>query len=149
MDDRRNLQFSLSSKDRKKLLATERAYDQQLEDDCKAFTQFLLDQWPSSELSLRGFQKTVLIDTAKALEIISPEWIRLCHNLELSQYINQVQVILDHYCSSKDDSPHVPNDLDHHYVTPIPYRGGKFPTLMDLLTWTGPNKLENLRFIGI
>ena len=73
VDNRRSLQFSLSSKDRKKLLAAKRAYKQQLEDDYKAFTRFLLNQWPASELSLTGFQKTVLIDTAKALEIISPE----------------------------------------------------------------------------
>jgi hypothetical protein len=149
VDDRRSLQFSLSSKDRKKLLAAERAYEQRLEDDCKAFTRFLLDQWPASELSLTGFQKTVLIDTAKALEIISPEWMRLCHNLELSKHIDQVQVILDYHCSSKGDSPHIPHDLEHHDVTPIPHRGGEFPTSMDLLSRTGPNKFDSLRSMGI
>lgn len=40
VDDRRSLQFSLSSKDRKKLLAAERAYEQQLEDDCKLLRDF-------------------------------------------------------------------------------------------------------------
>ena len=74
---------------------------------------------------------------------------RLYHNLELSKHIDQVQVILDHHCSSKGDSPHVPHDLEHHDVNPIPHRGGEFPTSIDLLSRTGPNKFDSLQSIEI
>ncbi|KAH8810980.1 hypothetical protein F5884DRAFT_897492 [Xylogone sp. PMI_703] len=148
MDDRQNLEFSLSPKERKKAEAAERAYERQAEDDCKSFAQFLLSQWPSPELSLAGFQRSILVDTRKALDIILPEWVRLCYNLELSKHIDQVQVILDKHRLDNYNGPPLPDVLDRHDVSPIPFLRVEFPTWTDLLSRRGPDMLDSAESRG-
>lgn len=143
-DDQRNFQFKLSSKERKKLAAAESAYEQQVEDDCKAFAQYLLNQWPCPELSITGFQRPVLIDTAKALENILPEWVRLCHNLELSEHIGEVQIVLNCHHASADTKAAIIDVLNND-VFPVQCCGIKFLTFsQDLLSKNGPNTFEKL-----
>ena len=74
---------------------------------------------------------------------------RLYYNLELFKHINQIQVILNYYCFSKDNSLYVFYNLKQYNVTLIPYCKGESLTLIDLLSRTGPNKFKSLRFIKI
>ncbi|RYP37538.1 hypothetical protein DL767_002846 [Monosporascus sp. MG133] len=67
------------------------------------FARFILDQWPSSNPSTEGFESSV-IDVNLALEKILPEWGRLRQNKALSEYVNEVQKILDRHRGKKDKS---------------------------------------------
>ncbi|KAI9733803.1 MAG: hypothetical protein M1818_007070 [Claussenomyces sp. TS43310] len=94
-EEQRLLEFHPAPRQRKKLDQAKRAHEQQIEDDCTAFADFLLKQWPCSEPGLGGFSRSVLIDVTEALQAIRPEWLRLFQNMELSVYIQKVQHVLD------------------------------------------------------
>ena len=96
-DERSTFQYSLSSKQRRRLEVAELAYEQETEDQSKTLAQFLLHQWPCMEPTTEGFALPILVDVPKAMEIIRPEWQRLFQNLELSQYTQQVQLVLDRH----------------------------------------------------
>ena len=140
-------QFSLSSKQRRKLEAAEIAYEQQTDNDSKALAQFLLDQWPCPEPTTEGFSRPVLVDITQALMIIRPEWQRLFQNLELSHHIQQVQHVLNHHHTERKIEP--PNiDTKDQEVLPSRCRGGEFPSLSpNLLCKTGPISSRELHAI--
>lgn len=77
------------------------------EDLCEAESRNLaahiLEQWPGEEPTAEGFE-AVLIDAEMAMERIRPEWQRLFDNRRLSDYIVQVQRILDRYKGPVDTS---------------------------------------------
>ena len=88
-------QLSLGSKKRRKLKVAERVYEQQIENECKALSQFLLDQWLCLEPSINSFFRLELIDISQALDIIRHEWLHLFQNLELSCYTYHLQHVLN------------------------------------------------------
>jgi Protein of unknown function (DUF3638) len=135
-DERDIFQSGLGSKLRKKLEAAEREYKQQIKNECKVFSQFLLDQWPCSEPSIDGLPRLEHIDITQALDNIRPQWLRLFQNLELSRHIHQVQRILDSHHSEGEFIP--PNIDATQEVLPTRRRGGELPTLSHLLRKAGP-----------
>ncbi|KAF2758009.1 hypothetical protein EJ05DRAFT_464946 [Pseudovirgaria hyperparasitica] len=64
--------------------------------ESKLVADFFCRQWPTTELSIDGFETTI-IDLEDALERITPEWERLSRNRGLSIFVDQVQSILDRY----------------------------------------------------
>lgn len=94
-DERNTLEVSLGFKLRRKLELAQQAHEQQADRDCKALVEYLRRQWPCPEPTIEGFSGTLLVDVPQALEIIRPEWLRLFQNMELSNYIQVVQNILD------------------------------------------------------
>lgn len=94
-DERSTLGYSLSFKLRRKLESAQQAHEQQTDRDCKVLVEYLLEQWPCPEPTIEGFSETLLVDVPQALEIIRPEWLRLFQNMELSNYVQVVQNILD------------------------------------------------------
>ena len=143
-DERSTLQFSLSSKQRRKLEAAELAHEQQTENHCKTLAQFLFDQWACLKPTTEGLPTPVLVDVVQALEIIRPEWQRLFQNLELSQHVQQVQHVLDRQRAEGKIEP--PNfDNKDQEVLPTRCRGDEFPALsQDFLRKTGPNLSRKL-----
>ena len=136
-DERTTFEFQLNSKQRRKLEAIEVAYKEQQENDMKLLAQHFLDQWPCLEPRLEGFASSVLIDTVKALEIIRPEWERLFQNWELSQYLDEVQKVLDkHHSEPNPDSGSA--DCKEQEVLAARIRGGEFPDLQSFLCKSGP-----------
>ena len=108
-DERSTLGFSLGFKLRRKLELAQQAHEQQTDRDCKALVEHLLKQWPCPEPTIEGFSRTLLVDVPQALEIIRPEWLRLFQNMELSNYIQVVQNILDLNTTRKSiDLPKLP-----------------------------------------
>lgn len=97
----------------------------------RRLASFLLEQWPSSELSVEGFESTVL-NGELALERILLEWQRLHRNIGLSEYVIQAQKILDRYNSAKDTlAPRSWNEEPTAFYTPK--RDSTIPSLSDLL----------------
>lgn len=80
---------------RKRLKAKQREHEEATLRDARAFAQSLLKQWPAHDLVLEEFEQPLMLDKARALELIQPEWVRALHNMELSSYIKKVQAVLD------------------------------------------------------
>ncbi|KAL9083912.1 MAG: hypothetical protein Q9165_008319 [Trypethelium subeluteriae] len=123
----------LNAKQQKKLRIRENNWNQSAEDDCKAFAQFLLGQWPCEEPSISEFDGNVKINVERALDNIKPQWLRMFHNLEFSKWIDQVQHALDRH---RGDLPSLSVSFgtkeDHSYKG-LP-RNFNVPTLAQLLT---------------
>lgn len=137
-DERSTLQSRLSSKQIKKFEAAELAHEQQTEIDSQRLAEFLIDQWPCFEPTIQGFSRPALVDVTEALEIINAKWQVLFRNLELSRYIEQVQLILDsHRAEGTVEAPNTGvEDLE---VLPTRCRGGELPGLsQNLLRKTDP-----------
>ncbi|KAH8590942.1 hypothetical protein B0O99DRAFT_690999 [Bisporella sp. PMI_857] len=104
--------------------------------------RFLLEQWPSSEPSVEEFESTVL-DSEATLERVLPEWQRLHRNMLLSEYVTQVQEILDRYKGAKDISgPRVWNK--EFTAFGMPSSASTIPSLPDLLIKCAPLPLGHL-----
>ncbi|KAI9644579.1 hypothetical protein NHQ30_006600 [Ciborinia camelliae] len=121
--------FNLHSKQRKNLERQEHLYHLQTDADCKLFAQFLLAQWPCPEPTIEGFSTGEMqIDIPKALSIIQPEWARLFRNMELSKYLEQVQIVLNRVYSGEEFVlPRM--EIQAQMVYPSRVRGDEFTTL--------------------
>ncbi|KAG0648167.1 hypothetical protein D0Z07_5692 [Hyphodiscus hymeniophilus] len=144
-EDARSIFLNLNAKQRRKLAATEALYEQQQEDDTRILAQHLLEQWPCLKPSLDGFTSSVLVDTAKALELIHPEWERLFQNWELSHYLGEVQKVLDSH-QAEPGTESGSTESREQEVIATRCRGGEFPTLQDLLGKSGPVAMDPLPF---
>lgn len=126
-DERSTLGYSLSFKLRRKLESAQQAHEQQTDRDCKVLVGYLLQQWPCPEPTIEGFSRTLLVDVPQALEIIRPEWLRLYQNMELSNYIQVVQNILDLNTARKRiDLPKLPVEVQKARAG---FRGSELPDL--------------------
>ncbi|KAH8687808.1 hypothetical protein BGZ60DRAFT_363637 [Tricladium varicosporioides] len=133
-----DLGFYLTSKQRRKDEGARKAHELQQEQDTHTFAEFLLAQWPCAEPSLAGFSTPGLIVVDQAFNIIVPEWLRLFQNLQLSDYIHQVQCILNKHHSS--GTVVLPNlEILEQVLLPIRCHGGEVPTLMQLMSKVGPS----------
>ena len=127
-DERSTLGFSLGFKLRRKLELAQQAHEQQTDKDSKVLVEYLLEQWPCPEPTIEGFSRTLLIDVPRALEIIRPEWLRLFQNMELSNYIQLVQNILDLNTTRKRiDLPRLP--MEAQEALTAGFRGSELPDL--------------------
>lgn len=79
-----------------------RDHDLRDKSQSKKLAAHLLTQWPvsSKELSL-GVQGVNRVDVTTILRAIAPEWDRRRGNMELENYINQVQIVLESRQGSK------------------------------------------------
>ena len=101
------------------------------EDDGESLANFLLEQWPSSEPSAEEFESNV-IDVELAMEKVLPEWRRLHRNMGLSEYVGQVQEILDRHEGAKDTSlPRAWKEKPAVFYAPD--RGSVIPSLSEEL----------------
>lgn len=83
-------------------------HEEQADNDCKTFAEFVLRQWPCPCPSLVQIHQLETLDMEKAMGCIRPEWLRLFQNWELSEYIGQVQSELDlHRGSTRPRAPEV------------------------------------------
>lgn len=125
--------FKLHAKQRKNLERREHEYETQTDADCELFAKVLLDQWPCPKPSIGGFPTSGRIDVAKAMSIIQPDWERLFQNMELSKYLEQVQIVLGKaYSGTNFVLPNV--EIQTQVVYSSRVRGGESPTLsMDLM----------------
>ncbi|RYP59007.1 hypothetical protein DL769_008716 [Monosporascus sp. CRB-8-3] len=104
----------------------------------RRFARFILDQWPSSNPSTEGFESSV-IDVNLALEKILPEWERLRQNRALSEYVNEVQRILNHHKGKEDKSVPLAFQAES-LVFCVLHRNRVIPSLsQDLLIKCGPS----------
>lgn len=136
-DERSTLGYSLSFKLRRKIELAQQAHEQQTNRDCKFVVEYLLQQWPCPEPTIEGFSETLLVDVPQALEIIRPEWLRLHQNMELSNYIQVVQNILDlNTTREKIELPKLPVEVQEATTG---FRGSQLPDLsQDLLRKSCP-----------
>ncbi|KAL1638643.1 hypothetical protein SLS58_008761 [Diplodia intermedia] len=149
-DHRAEYDGLLSAKSRRKLELQQEAHEEKAEECCNDFANFLLKQWPCAEPSLDRLsqESSILLNVAQAFEIIKPEWLRLFQNLELSQYIAQVQQILNHH----QDSPiltQMEHDFEEEQFFFFDRRGDAIPSLSrDLMCKSGrttpKRKLDDL-----
>ena len=97
-----------------------------LDAESKRLALFLLEQWPSPDVSMKECMSTI-IDVNLALNRVSTEWQRLYRNWELSAYVTQAQKVLDKYQCPIDLSgpqnwsipPHVFCVADRGSVLPV------------------------------
>ncbi|KAK5019964.1 hypothetical protein LTR16_000001 [Cryomyces antarcticus] len=134
-DERSTLKLSL--KQRKKFEQAELKHNEQVENDCKVFAQFLLEQWPCAEVTFERVVNPLLVDVFQCQKIIQPEWLRLFQNMELSLHIHQVQRVLDNIRTEKEFE--LPNNQVSNDAT-LSARDTGFPiTLQSLLCKSGPS----------
>lgn len=128
--------------DAKQDLARERHHIR-CEAEGRRLAQFLIEQWPCSESSIEEFKSDV-IDVPLILESILPELKRLRRNVELSDYIDRAQNILDRCRGAKDEPvPSVYNPKLE--VFSKLNRGDVIPSLpRDILTKRGPDFRDDL-----
>ncbi|KAH8814811.1 hypothetical protein F5884DRAFT_151839 [Xylogone sp. PMI_703] len=74
----------------------EDAYTKLYDAEYKRLARFLFEQWPNSHPSIEEFD-SVVIYPKPAFKTLLPEWHRLYQNKKLSEYINQVEKILQNY----------------------------------------------------
>jgi hypothetical protein len=109
---------------------------------CTEFAGSILLQWPAKELDR---SRLIEVDPTsfqadKALELISPEWMRLAQNFEFSEYLKSLQLILIRENDGDKDAtrsaeqcmkvPYMSSSVKQY---PMRLRGGEIPTLADLL----------------
>lgn len=101
------------------------------EEEERRLARWFIRQWPAAEPSLEGFEpRTQLINEDEALEAILPTWQGMLHNLELSQYLEDVQEILDRYNTEGDADVHPsPPTIDATYFTSVIRTGPVIPSL--------------------
>lgn len=70
---------------------------QRIDANCQQVASFLASQWPSSLLSIDEIPEDAFsfIDLAGAMHAVTDDWVRLRHNLELSEWIARVQSVLN------------------------------------------------------
>ncbi|OMP87747.1 hypothetical protein BK809_0007836 [Diplodia seriata] len=148
--DHRSEYDALSAKSRRKLEQQQQAYEEKADEYCNAFANLLLKQWPCAEPTLDRLSQepSPLLNVAQAFKIIKPEWLRLFQNLELSQYIAQVQQILNHHQASPILTQMEP-DLREEQFFFFDHRGDAIPSLSrDLMCKSGrttpKRKLDDL-----
>lgn len=133
--------FNPTSKQRKRLAAAEEEYRMRYELESNRLARLILEQWPNSELSIEGLASTV-IDVGAALERMIPEWKRSLQNLELSEYVGQVQEVLDRHKGVKNSSKPCPWNAKDVFSWPS-HLGSAIPSLSrDLLTKCEPATLD-------
>lgn len=110
-------------------------YLERCNSDAKDFARYLSAQWPNENPTTEGFETTVL-DVSKAIEFILPMWNRLYANLQLSQYIDEVQQVLDAYSTTNETTVSI-----QELTSPLPtvvYQRSKerwsIPSLSDCLS---------------
>ncbi|CAI7604411.1 unnamed protein product [Penicillium viridicatum] len=86
-------------------------YERACTDECQAFADHLVNQWPSFTPSVDGFHLTYL-EVGKAIEAISPEWLRMYKNLQFWDHINEVQAVLNDNWAHK-------NEMAPEHVLPV------------------------------
>jgi hypothetical protein len=134
-DERSTFQFSLAPKLRRQLELEESRYLKKSEDDCQELAGYLLGKWPCLEPDLVGFSKPVLINLEQALEIVSPIWVQLYQNKDLSEHMRQVQALLNkHHSDRKFTFMSVPNNTHVFFMRPC---DREVPNLVDLLRLLG------------
>ncbi|KAF2797566.1 hypothetical protein K505DRAFT_358267 [Melanomma pulvis-pyrius CBS 109.77] len=111
---------------------TQEAHRKACEAEGKRLAQHFLDQWPNIDVFLNGFESD-MIDTGLAMERVIREWRRLHENMELSEYVMQVQDVLERYKGPRDTSvPNAWNLTQRPFRTPD--RGSVIPSISrDLL----------------
>lgn len=117
------------------------SHDQDAQRACIELAQSVLAQWPYPELDPDRLVEVdaSLLDTETARAFLEPEWIRLAHNFEFSQYLREVQrVLLDaDFDVLKEMLSATSLEWPRSGVTTRRYpdrlRGGELPTLQVLL----------------
>ncbi|KUI72508.1 hypothetical protein VM1G_07810 [Cytospora mali] len=119
------------------------------EEDSRRLARWFTRQWPAAKLSVDGLQPgTQLIDESEALEAVLPTWQRLTHNLELSQYLQDVQTVLNRYIVEETAAVHhSPMNPGSASSASVIRKGPVIPSLSsDLLTKYLPQAFENVSF---
>lgn len=135
-DERSTFQFSLAYKTRKELELKESRHLKKSYDDCKEVAGHILQQWPCLQPDLVRFDKPVLVNLDKVLEIIRPIWVRLYSNVDLSNHVRQVQNILNKSCSDRESKVISNADVAQH-VYQLRATDEGIPNLGDLLGLSG------------
>ncbi|WEW59693.1 hypothetical protein PRK78_005173 [Emydomyces testavorans] len=139
--DERGL-LHLSYKTRQRFEATQHAHELQVDKDCTILAELLWSQWPCAEPKIEDVPSPLLVDTSCALNNILPEWLRLFQNMELSNYLAEVQSILDSHRSSQSLRPLSDCSNDRPVIEPKA-RGQAIPSLSkDLLSKNCQNASE-------
>ena len=140
-DVRDHFQVHISHKMLKKLQNEQHKHEQQTEKYCKTFVESLLQQWPCPKPSHVASGETPLFDELEAISIISPEWLRLYQNLDLSSFVEKVQRVLDgHQASCRTEVPKL-TSLRQELLPTRPTDSRTLETLHDLLSKPGANML--------
>ncbi|KAI9683344.1 MAG: hypothetical protein M1829_005414 [Trizodia sp. TS-e1964] len=113
------------------------------ENESQRFAQHLFEQWSNPNPSVEDFESSK-IDVGKVLTKILPELNRLHKNMNLSEYIDKVQVVLNRYMGAKDKmTPRTWNSRLVGFYSPK--RGHVIPSLCeDLVLKHGPPAVDTL-----
>ncbi|KAF2123668.1 hypothetical protein P153DRAFT_435751 [Dothidotthia symphoricarpi CBS 119687] len=81
----------------------QKAHQKSCEIEGRRLAQHFLSQWPHEEPFLDGFESDI-IDTGLATDRVVSEWHRLRANLKLSEYVMQIQDVLELYKGPRNTS---------------------------------------------
>jgi Protein of unknown function (DUF3638) len=134
-DDRDELGAFISAKQLRQLQDERAVWNLRAERDVSFFAKYLLKQWPCIAPDVSSLSTGILINVESAMDVIRPEWRRLCLNKQLSDHLNQVQRILDHRRSDVHFKP--VEFVMSGEVFPSRIRGQEVPLLsVDLIAKT-------------
>ncbi|KAF2276617.1 uncharacterized protein EI97DRAFT_450390 [Westerdykella ornata] len=79
---------------------------------CMELARSILSQWPQTTIDVSRLIEVDAdyLEKDRALELVRPEWERLTHNWEFSEYLQKLQIILDH--GSNQDMNAQPGDCE-------------------------------------
>ena len=134
-DARALLSVAMHSKQRRTLEMAQFRHEQLSDNSCKAFSRYMLSQWPVSEPSVGSLrlEDVPLLDVVSAYQAIKPEWERLYANHELSEHLGLVENILK-TCKATKPFPTMPVIEGEQYFFPILVISNVHPTLQLLLS---------------
>lgn len=119
------------------------------EEEERRLAQWFVQQWPAAELSVEDIQTgPQLINKTEALEAVLPTWKRMTHNLELRQYLKDVQAVLSRYAIERAPpaNPSSPT-CGTAYFASITRTSSVVPSLSsDLLTKCVSEAIEDVLF---
>ena len=120
-----------SGKQRRKAQKEADAHRRRVDEDCKKFVTLLMEQWPCLQPRIPNPDKDLLLDVEQAYRAISLEWISLYQNRDFSNYLVEVQAVLNQRRAEDVFEP-------EQFIPVVEYirertRGGEVLSLIDLL----------------
>ena len=104
----------LPKEERKQLRLSKQRHQAQLERECQSLLSSLQEQWPCAYPSGETVGSnssdllTPILRVSEAIESISPEWLRMYQNWELSEYVKATQQSINKYQHQKPQISYAP-----------------------------------------
>ncbi|KAF2104829.1 hypothetical protein NA57DRAFT_30565 [Rhizodiscina lignyota] len=87
----------LDQKTKKRLRKEREQHETLVQQECETLAKAFLQQWPSAEIDSSSVPRMSTLDVSRIKDVVQPEWTRLFHNRQLSNYVQHIQKSLDKF----------------------------------------------------